>query len=103
MHDKCDHHIQATMFCSQARWSCGKELAAVTELDLPPMLVFDYPTVAALTDHLLALMPPKPAAAQRQALVRLESLCIAFSICQNSCPKAVKPLLQTFSTCRGFR
>ena len=52
-----------------------KELAAVTELDLPPMLVFDYPTVAALTDQLLALMPPQPAAAQRQpATVRLKVL-----------------------------
>ena len=37
-----------------------KDLTTATSLDLPPMLVFDYPTVAALTDHLLALMPPKP-------------------------------------------
>ena len=52
-----------------------KELAAVTELDLPPMLVFDYPTAAALTDHLLALMPPKPAATlQLPAMVRIQAL-----------------------------
>jgi cellulose biosynthesis protein BcsQ len=37
-----------------------KDLVTVISLDLPPMLVFDYPTAAALTDHLLALMPPKP-------------------------------------------
>ena len=39
-----------------------KELAAATSLDLPPMLVFDYPTAAGLSDHLLALMLPKPVA-----------------------------------------
>ncbi len=50
-----------------------KELAAAAALDLPPMLVFDYPTVAALTDHLLALMPPQPAAAQLPAMVGQDS------------------------------
>ncbi len=53
-----------------------KELAAVTELDLPPMLVFDYPTVAALTDHLLTLMPPQPATIEQPATVRRRLFCI---------------------------
>jgi NADPH:quinone reductase-like Zn-dependent oxidoreductase/acyl carrier protein len=34
-------------------------LAADLSLDLPPTLLFDYPTLDALTDHLLALLAPQ--------------------------------------------
>ena len=73
---------QRTLSCSPAgAVELRKELAAAAELDLPPMLVFDYPTVAALTDHLLALMPANPAFAQQPATVRLKLCCVLQSGC----------------------
>ena len=37
-----------------------KELAAVTGLDLPTTLVFDYPSAAAITDLLVGMLPELP-------------------------------------------
>ena len=78
-----------------------KELASATSLNLPPMLVFDYPSAAALTDHLLALMPPQPVvisgppAGGRQPVVQHEvqqapiqstsSACRETPLCMHTC------------------
>ena len=65
--ERCAYSASLSALYEQGAVELRKELSILTSLDLPATLIFDYPSVAEMTDALTAMLPAAsavPAAAQ---------------------------------------